>query len=42
MITQTNKLKEDPYFDGDELQIKLQELINTSSSKTKISFSNEI
>jgi len=38
MITQTNKLKEDPYFDGDELQIKLQELINTLPVKQKLVF----
>ena len=28
MIAQTNKLREDPYFDGDELQLKFQEAIN--------------
>ena len=38
MIAQTNKLKEDPYFDGDELQIKLQELINTLPVKQKLVF----
>ena len=38
MITQTNKLKEDPYFDGDELQIKLQELIHTLPVKQKLVF----
>ena len=38
MIAQTNKLKEDPYFDGDELQIKLQEIINTLPQKQKLVF----
>ena len=38
MISQTNKLREDPYFDGDELQIKLQELINTLPVKQKLVF----
>ena len=31
-------MKEDPYFDGDELQIKLQELINTLPVKQKLVF----
>ena len=38
MIAQNNKLKEDPYFDGDELQIKLQEIINTLPQKQKLVF----
>jgi RNA polymerase sigma-70 factor (ECF subfamily) len=38
MIAQTNKLRTDPYFDGDELQIKLQELINTLPVKQKLVF----
>ena len=38
MIAQTNKLRADPYFDGDELQIKLQELINTLPVKQKLVF----
>ena len=38
MIAQTNKLKEDPYFDGDELQLKLQKLINTLPQKQKLVF----
>jgi RNA polymerase sigma-70 factor (ECF subfamily) len=38
MIDQTNKLRADPYFDGDELQIKLQELINTLPVKQKLVF----
>ena len=38
IIAQTNKLKEDPYFDGDELQIKLQEIINTLPQKQKLVF----
>ena len=38
IIAQTNKLRADPYFDGDELQIKLQELINTLPVKQKLVF----
>lgn len=38
MIAQTNKLKEDPYFDGDELQLKFQEVINTLPQKQKLVF----
>ena len=38
MIAQTNKLREDPYFDGDELQLKFQEAINTLPVKQKLVF----
>ena len=38
MIDQTNKLREDPYFDGDELQLKFQEAINTLPVKQKLVF----
>ena len=38
MIAQTNKLKQDPYFDGDELQLKFQEVINTLPQKQKLVF----
>ena len=37
-MAQSNKLRADPYFDGDELQIKLQELINTLPVKQKLVF----
>ena len=38
MIAQTNKLRQDPYFDGDELQLKFQEAINTLPVKQKLVF----
>ena len=38
MIAQTNKLREDSYFDGDELQLKFQEAINTLPVKQKLVF----
>lgn len=38
MKTLANKLKEDPYFDGDELQIKLQILISNLPDKQKLVF----
>jgi len=38
MKTLANNLKEDPYFDGDELQIKLQILISKLPEKQKLVF----
>tara|TARA_B100001059_G_C17606118_1_gene462072 strand:- start:4 stop:555 length:552 start_codon:yes stop_codon:yes gene_type:complete len=38
MKTLVNSLKEDPYFDGDELQIKLQVLISKLPDKQKLVF----
>jgi len=38
MKTLVNNLKEDPYFDGDELQIKLQILISKLPEKQKLVF----
>ena len=38
MKTLANNLKEDPYFDGDELQIKLQVLISNLPDKQKLVF----
>ena len=39
MDYQINNLKEDPYFDGDELQISLQKAINSLPTKQKLIFS---
>lgn len=38
METLAKNLKEDPYFDGDELQIKLQVLISSLPDKQKLVF----
>jgi RNA polymerase sigma-70 factor (ECF subfamily) len=38
MDYQINNLKEDPYFDGDELQISLQKAINSLPTKQKLIF----
>jgi RNA polymerase sigma-70 factor (ECF subfamily) len=38
MKYQTEKLKEDPYFDGDELQLELQKIINSLPTKQKLVF----
>lgn len=38
MIYQTEKLKEDPYFNGDELQLELQRIINRLPTKQKLVF----
>ena len=38
MTYQINNLKEDPYFDGNELQISLQKAINSLPTKQKLVF----
>jgi RNA polymerase sigma-70 factor (ECF subfamily) len=38
MKTLANNLKEDPYFDGDELQLKLQIFISNLPNKQKLVF----
>ena len=38
MDYQINNLKEDPYFDGDELQVSLQKAINSLPTKQKLIF----
>ena len=35
---QTEKLKEDPYFDGNELQLELQKIVNSLPTKQKLVF----
>ncbi len=38
MNTLANNLKEDPYFDGDKLQIELQKIISNLPNKQKLVF----
>ena len=38
MNTLANNLKEDPYFDGDKLQIELQKIISNLPDKQKLVF----
>ena len=38
MNTMVNNLREDPYFDGNELQLELQKIVNSLPTKQKLVF----